>query len=59
MRKGHSLLIDQHNQRSGALEMSGVLEISISYGTAGVSAGGMEELRGGGIVLCQILKRLQ
>lgn len=32
--------------------MSGVLEISISYGIVGVLVGGMEEFRWGGIVLC-------
>lgn len=39
MKKGRSTWIELQKQRSGALEISGVLEISVSYDVAGASAG--------------------
>ena len=38
MKKGHSTWIQLQKQKSGALEISGVLEISVSYDVAGASA---------------------
>lgn len=48
MKKGHSTLIELQKQRSGALEISHVLEISVSYDVAGASARWTEGLGGGG-----------
>ena len=39
MKKGHSTLTELQKQRSGALEISGMLEISVFYDVAGASAG--------------------
>lgn len=60
MKKGHSVLVDQHKQRSGTLRKMARNPCLRWYGWTVSSPGvPMEGLRGEVIVLCQVLECLQ